>query len=146
MKTYMQKTAEVQRQWHIIDAKGKVLGKVATEAAIKLMGKHKPTYTPHIDGGDHIVVINASQVVVTGNKTHTKVYFNHSHFPGGVTLTPFDRMLAKKPEQVIERAVFNMLPKNRLRQDRMKRLKVYGGAEHKHESQIKKATSTEAAK
>lgn len=136
MKTYMQKPADVKRDWHMIDAKGKVLGQVATEIAIKLMGKQKITFTSHVDAGDFIVVVNAEKVVITGNKAVTKMYHNHSRFPGGMKVTPYNKMLEKKPEQVIIRAVYNMLPKNRLRQDRMGRLKVYAGTTHKHQSQF----------
>lgn len=136
MKTYMQKTAEVKRDWHLMDASNRVVGQLATEIAVKLMGKHKPTFTPHIDGGDYVVVVNASKVEVTGAKAGRKMYYRHSHFPGGLTEMTFEEMLAKKPEEIITRAVYNMLPKNRLRQERMARLKVYAGAEHKHESQL----------
>src|SRR5258708_9537925 len=134
-KTYNQKPAEVKREWHLIDAKGKVLGQIATEIATKLMGKHKPTYTPNTDGGDFIVVINAAEVVVTGNKGETKKYYDHSLTPGGLRVRTFNSMLEKAPTEIIERAVYNMIPGNRLRKGRMGRLKVYATAEHKHEGQ-----------
>ncbi len=134
----MQKPAEVQRTWHLIDVKGRVLGQVATEIATKLMGKHKPTYTPHVDAGDFVVVINAAEVVVTGNKGETKEYYDHSLFPGGLRTRTFNTMKAANPAEIIERAVYNMVPPNRLRKDRMNRLKVYATAEHKHESQFGK--------
>jgi large subunit ribosomal protein L13 len=137
-KTYMQKTAEVTRKWHLIDAENRVLGQVATEIAVKLMGKEKTTFTPHIDAGDFVVVINASKIIATGAKGDRKMYYKHSHLPGGITENTFNELLEKKPAEIIQRAVFNMLPKNRLRQDRMGRLKVYGDANHKHESQIGK--------
>lgn len=136
MKTYMQKPAEVKRQWHLIDAKGRVLGQVATEISQILIGKNKPTYTPHVDGGDYVVVINAKEVEVTGNKSTTKMYYRHSSLPGGIWESNFADLIAKKPTDVIERAVYNMLPKNKLRPDRMARLNIYAGAEHKHNSQL----------
>lgn len=135
--TYMQKKAEVERQWHLVDVKGKVLGRIATEIALKLIGKNKPTYTPHIDGGDYVVVINAKDVQVTRNKEQGKVYFTYSGFPGGLREDTFAEMMARHPEEIIVRAVYNMLPKNKLRTQRMARLKVYAGAEHKHTSQLK---------
>lgn len=136
MKTYMQKTAEVAHNWHLVDVKGKVLGRIATEIATKLMGKNKPTYTPHIDGGDYVIVINAAEVATTGTKVENKIYYKHSGHPGGLKQKTLGEMLVKFPTRVIEKAVYNMLPKNRLRQDRMKRLKIYAGAEHKHASQL----------
>jgi large subunit ribosomal protein L13 len=138
IKTYMQKPAEVKREWHLIDAQNKVLGQIATEIAVKLMGKNKTTFTPNVDGGDHVVVINASQVVVTGPKGNRKKYYYHSHFPGGIREVSFDELQKKKPAEAIEKAVYNMLPKNKLRSDRMARLKVYPTAEHKHQSQLGK--------
>ena len=135
-RTYMQKTAEVQRAWRLVDAKGRVLGHLATEIAVMLIGKDKPTYTPHIDSGDYVVVINASEIEVTGRKADNKMYYNHSGMPGGLRERTFNEVMAKKPGEVIEIAVHNMLPKNRLRADRMARLKVYAGAEHKHASQF----------
>jgi large subunit ribosomal protein L13 len=141
MKTYMQKTAEVNREWHLVDVKGQVLGRIATEIATKLIGKHKPTYTPHIDAGDYVVVINAAEVAVTGNKKSDKMYRTHSGHPGGLKEINFQDLIAKFPTRVIEKAVYNMLPKNRLRQERMMRLKIYAGAEHKHESQLGQDTN-----
>src|SRR5258708_7265565 len=124
MTTYMQKSAEVKRTWHLVDAKDKVLGQVATDIAKKLMGKEKVTFTPHIDNGDYVVVINAAEVVVTGRKTERKMYHDHSLFPGGLRSRTFAKLRADAPTEAIERAVHNMLPKNRLRKDRMARLKV----------------------
>ena len=135
-KTYMQKTAEVSRNWHLVDARGKVLGRVAVEIATKLIGKNKPTYTPHIDAGDYVVVINAADVAVTGNKEQEKVYYRHSNYPGGLRSETLGELKTRLPERVIEKAVYNMLPKNKLRSERMTRLKVYAGAEHKHHSQL----------
>lgn len=137
-KTYMQKTAEVKRDWHLVDAEGQVLGRLATQIATKLMGKNKPTYTPHIDGGDFVVVVNASKIEVTGKKETDKEYFRYSGYPGGLKSLPLGKLRNTYPARIIEAAVFNMLPDNKLRSERMNRLKVYAGAEHKHESQLKK--------
>lgn len=138
-KTYMQKTAEVKREWHLIDAKEQVLGRVASQIATLLIGKHKPTYTPHIDGGDFVVVINAGEIAVTGGKENKKVYYRHSNFPGGLKQMTFAEMMEKFPTRAIEKAVYNMLPKNKLRTERMNRLKLYAGSEHKHQSQLSKS-------
>lgn len=136
-KTYMQKTAEIERQWHLVDVQGKILGRVATEIAELLIGKHKPTYTPHIDGGDYVVVINASGVELSRDKANKKVYRRQaSQRPGGLKEVGFKEMQEKHPERIIELAVKNMLPKNRLRDNRMGRLKVYAGSEHAHQSQL----------
>jgi large subunit ribosomal protein L13 len=137
-KSFMQRTEDVVRKWHLVDAKGKILGQVATEVALKLIGKNKATFTPHTDGGDFVVVINASEVVVTGNKAETKMYARHSGYPGGYRENSFAEVIVKKPDMVIEHAVNNMLPNNKLRDRRLARLKVYGGAEHPHESQLGK--------
>lgn len=135
-KTYMHKPADVKREWHVIDAQGVVLGDVATKIATLLIGKHKPTFTPHVDGGDYVVVINAKDVAVTGKKETDKLYYRHSHFPGGFRVTPLNELRSTFPERIIEKAVFNMLPKNKLRTARMNRLKVYASDEHKHQSQL----------
>jgi large subunit ribosomal protein L13 len=135
-KSFMQKPAEVDRQWHLVDVKGQILGRIATEIAEKLMGKHKPSITPHVDGGDYVVVINAEQVATTGDKTHKKIYYSHTGFPGGLNEKTLGEIQAKFPERIIEKAVYNMLPKNRLRQHRMVRLKVYAGEQHPHHSQL----------
>ncbi len=135
-KTYMQKTSEVEHKWTLMDAKKRLLGQLATEIAVQLIGKNKPTYTPHIDAGDYVVVINAKEIEVTGQKTENKMYYNHSGFPGGIRSRNFAEIQVTKPAELIERAVYNMLPKNRLRADRMARLKVYAGTEHPHQSQL----------
>ncbi len=137
-KTFIQKPADVTREWHLVDATGKTLGNVAVEIASKLIGKHKRDYTPHVDGGDFVVVINASAVEVTGKKATNKMYHRHSGYPGGLKSKTFAELLSTFPDRVIELAVVNMLPKNKLRSLRMNRLKVYAGAEHKHESQLGK--------
>jgi large subunit ribosomal protein L13 len=137
-KTYMQKTAEVERNWHLVDADGQILGRLATQIATKLMGKNKPTYTPHIDGGEFVVVINASKIAVTGKKETDKEYFRYSGYPGGLRSLPLGKLRDTYPTRIIEAAVYNMLPDNRLRSGRMGRLKIYADANHKHESQLKK--------
>ena len=135
MKTLSAKTHEVKRDWLIIDASDKILGRLATQIATRLRGKHKPIYTPHVDTGDYIVVINAEKVVVTGNKAQDKKYFHYSGFPGGMKETNFAKMIQKKPEQVIELAVKGMLPKNPLGREMFRKLKVYAGSEHPHHAQ-----------
>jgi large subunit ribosomal protein L13 len=145
-KTYMQTSAQVTREWHVIDANDVVLGKVATAIATKLIGKHKPTYTPHIDGGDYVVVINASKVAITGDKSNTKMYYSYSGFPGGLRSKSLGRVKELYPQRIIEAAVYNMLPKNKLRTHRMNRLKVYVDATHPHEGQLTKTTKPKATK
>lgn len=137
-KTYMQKTADIKREWHLVDANGQILGRLASEIATKLIGKDKPTYTPHIDNGDFVVVINASKIAVTGKKETDKIYFRYSGFPGGLKQKPLGELRNTYPTRIIEQAVLNMLPKNKLRDDRMKRLKIYKDSEHKHQSQLAK--------
>lgn len=135
MKTYTPKLEEIERGWWVVDAAGKPLGRLATEIARILRGKHKPMYTPHLDTGDHVIVLNASQVALTGNKADQKTYFRHSGFMGGEKLIPFKRMIATHPERVIELAVKGMLPKNTLGRQMNKKLRVYPGAEHPHQGQ-----------
>jgi large subunit ribosomal protein L13 len=127
MKTYSPKASEIKRQWHSIDASGRVLGKVATEAAGLLMGKHKPTFTRHLDGGDFVVITNAEKVRLTGNKAKQKLYYRHSGYPGGLKSISLEKLSQADPTRVIEYAVKGMLPKNRLRDGMMKRLRVYAG-------------------
>jgi large subunit ribosomal protein L13 len=138
MKTYSAKASEINRDWYVVDAAGMTLGRLATVIATHLIGKHKPTYTAHMDGGDNVVVINAAQIQVTGNKLADKKYYRHSGFPGGLTEISLEDQLAKHPTRVIEHAVRGMLPKNRLLDPRMKRLKVYATAEHPHAPQSPK--------
>ncbi len=133
--TYSAKKDEIKRKWYIIDAKGEVLGKVAVKAATILRGKHKPIYTPHVDTGDQVIVINASQVVLTGKKLEQKYYRRHSGYPGGLKSIRYDRLLKEKPEKVIELAVRGMLPKTKLGRAMLKKLRVYRGSEHPHEAQ-----------
>lgn len=135
MKTYSPKASEITRDWYVLDASNKPLGRIATEIASRLRGKHKPTYTPHMDMGDYIVVINAKEVMVTGNKTQDKMYHKHTGYPGGLKSINFEKLRASKPERVIELAVKGMLPKGPLGRDMYRKLKVYAGNEHKHEAQ-----------
>lgn len=135
MKTFSQKPSEVTRRWIVIDAKDAPLGRLSTEIAKYLIGKYKPTYTPHIDGGDYVIVVNAKETVVTGDKELQKKYYRHSGFPGGIRDARLEEVREKFPERIIENAVKGMLPKNKLSPERMKRLKVYPGAEHAHAAQ-----------
>lgn len=135
MKTFTAKNETVQRDWYVVDAAGQTLGRLATEIASRLRGKHKPEYTPHVDTGDYIVVINAEQVRVTGNKTSDKIYYSHTGFPGGIKEISFEKLIAKAPERVIEAAVKGMLPRNPLGRDMYRKLKVYAGTSHPHAAQ-----------
>ena len=135
MKTYHAKPHEVERNWYIIDAEDQVLGRVATKAATLLKGKHKPQYTPHVDTGDFVIIINADKIRVTGTKELNKVYYHHTGHPGGLQSETFAEAMAKHPERVIEHAVKGMLPKNTLGRAMGKKLKVYVGAEHPHAAQ-----------
>jgi len=135
MKTFSAKPAEVRRDWYVVDATGKTLGRLSTEIARRLRGKHKPEYTPHVDTGDYIVVVNAEKVRVSGNKTTDKIYYRHSGYPGGIKATPFDKMQQKHPERIIEKAVKGMLPRNPLGRAVFRKLKVYAGPDHPHAAQ-----------
>ena len=135
MKTFVAKTHEVKRDWYVIDAKGKVLGRVASEVARRLRGKHKPEYTPHVDTGDYIVIINAADVVVTGAKFEDKMYYRHTGYPGGIRETNFRKMQERFPGRALEKAVKGMLPKGPLGYAMFKKLKVYAGSEHPHTAQ-----------
>ncbi|MEJ2541114.1 MAG: 50S ribosomal protein L13 [Gemmatimonadota bacterium] len=135
MKTYTPKAADIEKSWWIVDATGIPLGRMATEIARILRGKHKPMFTPHLDTGDHVIVINASQVLLTGGKADQKTYFRHSGYMGGEKHIPFKRMIATHPERVVELAVKGMLPKNNLGRSLHKKLRVYGGDKHPHQGQ-----------
>ncbi|AFV12728.1 50S ribosomal protein L13 [Thermacetogenium phaeum DSM 12270] len=135
MRTYMAKPGEVERKWYLIDATGKTLGRLASEVARILRGKHKPTFTPHVDTGDHVIVINAEKVKVTGKKFHNKLYIHHSGYPGGLKVTNFATLFRNRPERVIERAVWGMIPHNRLGRQVIKKLRVYRGPDHPHAAQ-----------
>ena len=135
MRTFMAKAQEIERKWFVLDAANKPLGRVATEAARLLRGKHKPIFTPNVDTGDFVIIINAGQAVSTGNKIKQKVMYKHSGYPGGLNETPYSRLMAEKPERALEAAVRGMLPKNRLGRKMIKKLKVFAGAEHIHQAQ-----------
>ncbi|ABS06859.1 50S ribosomal protein L13 [Shewanella sp. SP2S2-4] len=135
MKTFTATPETVTRDWFVVDADGKTLGRIATEIAIRLRGKHKPEYTPHVDTGDYIIVVNAEKVTVTGNKAKGKTYYSHSGFPGGIKQISFEKLQAQKPEMIIEKAVKGMLPKGPLGRAMFRKLKVYAGAEHNHTAQ-----------
>ncbi len=135
MKTHSVKAGEIRRDWFVLDARDLVLGRVASQVAHILKGKHKPTYSPHLDTGDHIVVINAEKIRLTGKKTEKKQYFTHSMYPGGVTWTSFRTMSESKPDRVLYLAVKGMLPRNRLGRQMMTKLKIYAGTEHPHVAQ-----------
>ena len=135
MTSFMQKKETVDRKWYVIDAKGQPLGRVASKAAHILRGKHKPTYTPHIDCGDYVIIINSKEAVLTGNKLEQKMYYNHSMYPGGLRERTAKVMVEKYPNEMMERAVKGMLPHNRLGRAMYKKLFVYEGADHKHQAQ-----------
>ncbi len=133
--TYMAKTNQVERKWLVVDAAGQTLGRLASEVAALIRGKHKPEFTPHVDTGDFVVVINADKIVLTGKKLQQKKYYTHSHYPGGLKTTTAQEMLNKKPARIIELAVKGMLPHNKLGHQLQGKLKVYAGAEHPHAAQ-----------
>ena len=135
MKTYSAKAETVKHDWYVIDAADKTLGRLATDIAVRLRGKHKPEYTPHVDTGDYIVVVNAEKVRVTGNKTRDKTYYRYSGYPGGMKSISFEEMISKTPERVIQLAVKGMMPRNRLSRSMLTKLKIYAGAEHPHAAQ-----------
>lgn len=132
MKTYSVKAGEIEREWLVVDARDQVLGRLATQVASFLRGKHKPTYSTHLDVGDYVIVLNASEVRLTGRKADQKTYFKHSGYMGGERQIPFKELLAKRPERVVERAVKGMLPKNALGRQMLGKLRVYAGSEHPH--------------
>ena len=144
MKTYHAKPGEVEREWLVLDATDMVLGRLATQVAQILKGKNKPQYTPHVDTGDFVIVINAEKIRLTGNKSQTKTYYSHSGYIGGLKEVSFERMLAKHPERIIEKAVRGMLPKNTLGRAMGKKLKVYAGPEHPHAAQKPREITLEA--
>ena len=135
MNTYMAKAEDVRRKWYVVDAEGAVLGRLASQVASVLRGKNKPIYTPHVDTGDYVIILNADKVVLTGKKLDQKVYYSHSGYPGGLKETVYRRLMSEKPEFVIKHAVVGMLPKNSMGRQMMKKLKVYAGAEHEHAAQ-----------
>ena len=135
MRTYSPKPGDITREWHVIDATDVVLGRLAVQAATLLRGKHKPTYAPHMDTGDFVIIINADKVALSGNKRETKMAYRHSGHPGGLTATAYGDLLDKDPRKAVEKAVWGMLPKNRLSRQLLKKLKVYGGPDHPHTAQ-----------
>jgi len=134
-KTYSPKPAEIERKWHVVDATDLPLGRLASEVAQILRGKHKPIFSPHLDCGDFVVVVNAEKVAVTSNKSKTKIYYRHSGYPGGIRAETFESLRDRRPEAIVERAVRGMLPKNRLGRKVIRKLKVYAGPDHPHEAQ-----------
>ncbi len=135
MKSYMARPLEVERKWYVVDAEGRTLGRLATEIATILRGKNKPQYTPHVDTGDFVVVVNAEKVIVTGRKAEQKVYRRHSGYPGGLKETSYERMMERRPTEILRRAVKGMMPKNRLARQQLRKLKIYAGPEHPHAAQ-----------
>ena len=135
VKTYSPRASEIQRDWWIVDAQGMVLGRLAVEVARVLRGKHKPTFAPHLDTGDFVIVINAAKVRMTGDKLETKKWYRHSGYPGSLREIPYSRLMAERPERAVEKAVKGMLPHNRLGRALFRKLKVYAGPEHPHQSQ-----------
>lgn len=135
MNTFMAKPETVERQWFVVDAEGMVLGRLASQVANILRGKHKPIYTPHVDTGDHVIIINADKVILTGKKLDQKIYYHHSGYPGGLKETPYRRLMAEKPEFAVKKAIVGMLPKGPLGRKMAKKLRVYAGVEHEHQAQ-----------
>ena len=135
MKTYTAKPGEITRDWYVVDAEGQILGRLATQIADRLRGKGKPTYTPHIDSGDFVVVVNAEKIAVTGNKLEDKMYYRHSGYPGGLKTRPLREQLERRPTEVLRKAVKGMLPRNRLARQQITKLKIYAGPEHPHTAQ-----------
>ena len=135
MKTYTARPADVERRWLLVDAEGRTLGRLATQVATVLKGKHKAMYTPHLDTGDHVVVVNASKIALTGRKAEDKKYFHHTLYPGGATWTSIQELMSRHPERVVTEAIRGMLPKTKLGRAMIKKLKVYSGADHPHEAQ-----------
>ncbi|MDP8240816.1 MAG: 50S ribosomal protein L13 [Candidatus Hatepunaea meridiana] len=135
LRTYIPKANDINRKWWVIDAEGKRLGRLATRVATLLRGKHRPIYTPHLDTGDFVIVLNAERIALTGKKTEQKTYFSHSGYPGGSTILPLHRAMEQKPEWVVKKAIWGMLPHNRLGRKLIRKLKVYRGSEHPHTAQ-----------
>ncbi|MDH3705757.1 MAG: 50S ribosomal protein L13 [Acidimicrobiia bacterium] len=135
MPTYSPKTAEIERAWHVVDADGMVLGRLATEVATLLRGKHKPTFAPHVDTGDHVIIVNADKIVLTSNKAERKIKYRHSGYPGGIKARTYADLLADQPAQAVRDTVRGMLPKTRLGRAQIRKLKVYAGPNHPHEAQ-----------
>lgn len=135
MRTFSPRPADIDRRWYVVDATDAVLGRMATRVAHVLRGKHKPTFAPHLDTGDHVIVVNAAKVRLTGNKGEQRLAYRHSGYPGGLKAVPFARLLNERPERLVERAVRGMLPKNSVGRAQLRKLKVYAGADHPHAAQ-----------
>lgn len=135
MKTYAAKAGDIQRKWYVADADGKTLGRFASEVARILRGKHKPMYSPHLDTGDHVIVVNAAKILVTGRKSQQKRYYHHSGYPGGLKTVSYGKLMEKRPERILEHAIKGMLPHNSLGRQMLRKLRVYAGPDHVHESQ-----------
>lgn len=135
MRTFTPKPGDVERSWHVIDATDVVLGRLASQVAQLLRGKHKPVFAPHVDAGDFVIIINAEKVALTGNKREAKLAYRHSGYPGGLRSTPYSELLEKNPERAVEKAIRGMLPKNKLADQQIKKLKIYSGSEHPHAAQ-----------
>ncbi len=146
MRTYSPKPSEIERAWHVVDAEGLVLGRLATTVASVLRGKHKATFAPHLDTGDHVIVVNASRLVLTANKADTKMAYRHSGYPGGLSATSYAELLGTKPEEVVRRAVKGMLPKGPLGRKMLQKLKVYAGPDHPHAAQIPRPLTVDGAR
>ena len=135
MSTFMANKGNIERKWYVLDAAGKPLGRVAAQAAVLLRGKHKPTFTPHVDCGDHVIIINADKVIMTGRKLDEKIYYHHTGYPGGLKMTKYRELLNKKPEFAVYEAIRRMMPKGPLGRQMLTKVRIYRGAEHKHEAQ-----------
>jgi large subunit ribosomal protein L13 len=146
VSTYTPKASEIERSWHVVDAEGMVLGRLATEVATLLRGKHKPTFTPHMDMGDHVIIVNADKVVLTSGKASSKMVYRHSGYPGGISSETYAQFLGRKPEDALRRTVRGMLPKNRLGRQMLKKLKVYAGPTHPHGAQLPTTRTIEHAR
>ena len=146
MRTYSPKASEIQREWHVVNADGLVLGRMATEIARVLRGKHKPVFAPHLDTGDHVVIVNAAKVVLTSNKAERERVYRHSGYPGGIKSNTYGELLAKKPEEAVRRTIKGMLPKGPLGRQMLSKLKVYAGPEHPHAAQSPEPLDLSAAK
>jgi large subunit ribosomal protein L13 len=146
LRTYSPKPSEVQRAWHVVDAEGLVLGRMATEVARLLRGKHKPIYAPHLDTGDHVIVVNAAKIVMTANKAEQKLAYRHSGYPGALKSRSYAELLGTKPEEVVRRAVRGMLPKGTLGRKMLTKLKIYGGPDHPHAAQMPTPLDVPAAR
>ena len=146
MRTYSPKASEIERAWYVVDAEGLTLGRMSTEVARILRGKHKPTFTPHLDTGDHVIIVNAEKVVLTSNKAETKQVYRHTGYPGGIRSSTYAEMLDRKPAEAVRRTIRGMLPKNRLGRQMLSKLKVYAGPDHPHSSQKPKVLNLDDAR